>query len=85
MESRRDGEVSKGTEAQAEGKVEKGVHEGQREEHGGKGQREGGGYGRERACGMNRSRAGVFSTQGRSAPGIGVGKSFDVSHIADLV
>ena len=39
----------------------------------------------EEACGMNRSRAGVFSTQGRSAPGIGVGKSFDVSHIADLV
>ena len=39
----------------------------------------------EEACGMNSSRAGGFSTQGRSAPGIGVGKSFDVSYIADLV
>lgn len=37
MEARRDGEVSKGTEAQAEGKVEKGGHEGQREERKGRG------------------------------------------------
>lgn len=37
MEARRDGEVSKGTEAQAEGKVEKEGHEGHREERKGRG------------------------------------------------
>lgn len=41
MEARREGEVSKGTEAQAEGKEEKGVHEGQREERKGRGREEG--------------------------------------------
>ena len=77
--------MSKGTEAQAEGKVEQEGHEGHREEHGDRGREEGKVWVGE-ACGMNRSRAGVFSTQGRSAPpGIGVDKSFDVSYIADLV
>ena len=84
MEARRDGEVSNGGSLSG-GKSREG---GARRTKGGaqrQGRRDESGYGRERACEMNSLRAGVFSTQGRSAPGIGVGKSFDVSYIADLV
>jgi len=86
MEARRGGEVSKGTEAQAEGKSREGgcTKDKGRSAKAGAERREWIWEG-ERACRMNSSRAGVFSTQGRSAPGIGVGKSFDVSYIADLV